>query len=79
MKYEVTVGNIGTVITTDDKGGAERIYSQYVADSLGGIGRAGGEPVILWEDDEIIRHHNGNIDPEMDAALNEILDSPSYE
>lgn len=51
-KYEVIVGNIGTVYSGDNRNKAEKDYKDYVAQSKGGKGRAGGEDVILLIDGE---------------------------
>lgn len=59
MKYQVIVGNIGTVCDTDDRADAIDEYEDYVLFSEQGHGRASGEPVTLFEDGEIIREHEG--------------------
>jgi len=59
MKYQVIVGNIGTVCDTDDLAEATGEYEEYARFSRNGIGRSSGEPVTLFEDGEIIREHEG--------------------
>ena len=62
-RYEVIVGNVGTIF--DETGGArakwnaKKAYLHYVEASLAGTGRAGGEGVVLMEDGEIIAEHFG--------------------
>jgi hypothetical protein len=58
MKYQVIVGNVGTVIDTNNKKEADKTYKQYMHDSDDNIGRVGGEIVTLMEDDEIVREFN---------------------
>jgi len=58
-RHEVTVSNIGSVIVTDDREQGERVFDQYMADSLNGLGRAAGESVHLWEDMIILREYPG--------------------
>jgi hypothetical protein len=62
--YQVIVGNIGTVITTDNKTDAEAAFNEYKAQSESNVGRAGGEPVTLFQDDEIVKEHYGTLDNE---------------
>jgi len=65
-RYEVIVGNIGTIF--DETGGArvkwnaKKAYLHYVEASLAGTGRVGGEGVVLMEDGEIIAEHFGEND-----------------
>lgn len=49
--WAVVVGNIGTVYKGDEYG-ARQAYSDYVAASADGYGRAAGEPVYLTCDGE---------------------------
>lgn len=55
--YQVVVGNIGTVLETEDKAEALRAYSLYTARSLLGTGRAAYEPVTILADDNVVREH----------------------
>lgn len=52
-RYEVIVGNIGSVYVGPDKVEAERKFAEYVSQSKSGAGRAAGEPVTLLEEDEV--------------------------
>jgi hypothetical protein len=52
-KYQVIVGNIGTVIDTNQLKEAIKIYSIYKNQSKGGYGRAGNERVTMMKDGEI--------------------------
>lgn len=52
-KYQVVVGNIGTVVDTDDFGEAKNVFADYEQKSLTGSGRAAGQEVTLFEDGEI--------------------------
>ena len=58
MKYTVIVGNIGTVHTGDYRRKAIFEFVQYRMASKAGTGRAGHEPVTLFEDNEILMEHN---------------------
>ena len=51
-QYMVTVGNIGTVYNGTDRDCAEEYFTSYVKDSNDGYGRAAGEEVVFWIDDE---------------------------
>ncbi len=66
MRYTVIVGNIGQVADTTDNREAVRQYLSYVIDSRNNYGRAAGESVTLFCDDEIIREYVGTIQPEAD-------------
>jgi len=57
MKFEVIVGNIGTVYNGHDESEAYRRYDEYVSQSLQNYGRAAGESVILIFNNEIIKEH----------------------
>lgn len=61
-RYEVIVGNVGTVYDGTGKTIAKTAYLRYVKVSLSGAGRAGGEGVVLMEDGEIIAEHYGEND-----------------
>lgn len=60
MKYQVIVGNIGTVTDTDNKAEATGDYWDYVDLSISDYGRGGNEDVTLMEDGEPIKEHFGN-------------------
>ena len=55
-KYEVIVGNIGTMDYTNGKL-ANECYETYVTLSKNGETRAGGEPVTLLKNGEIVKEH----------------------
>jgi hypothetical protein len=61
-KYEVIVGNIGTVYAGDSLTQALKIYTNYVINSALLIGRAGGESVTLMADDDILAEHVGTVE-----------------
>ena len=52
LPYSVVVGNIGTVIETDNLETARSKYQDYVAISKEKIGKASGEPVYLLQNGE---------------------------
>jgi len=62
-KFEVIVGNIGTVYSGNNFMQAQTRYSSYVKDSRANRGRAAGEAVTLI--------HNGEIRCEYAGTLNE--------
>jgi hypothetical protein len=47
-RYEVVVGNIGTVHTGNNKRKATAVFNSYVRDSERGYGRAAGEHVTMF-------------------------------
>lgn len=48
-KYQVIVGDLGCVWTTDDYHSAEEVFSHYIQDST--------ETVVLMEDNEVLLEH----------------------
>jgi hypothetical protein len=56
-RYHVQVGNIGTVIDTDDPAEARRRYGSYKHLSELGQGRAGNEPVYLFDVEDLVEAH----------------------
>lgn len=56
-KYEVIVGNIGKVFEGSNREEAREMYNTYVRMSKSGKGRPGGEDVVLFCDDEIVKEH----------------------
>ena len=52
MKYKVTVGNIGTVVETNNKSDAMKIFNEYVRQSKNLYGRAANEDVVFWQNEE---------------------------
>lgn len=61
-RYEVIVGNVGTVHDSVYQRDAEQVYVDYVARSQNGLGRAAWESVILMVDGEIVQEHTGTVD-----------------
>lgn len=51
-KYEVTVGNIGSVYRGDDEEEAKKTFAEYDWQAANDYGRAAGEEVCLWVDGE---------------------------
>lgn len=62
--FEVLVGNIGTVLTTEDEVEARNTFEAYVSKSESAYGRASGESVTLMKDGEPIDEHEGSLDHE---------------
>jgi tRNA-dihydrouridine synthase len=52
MKYQVIVGNLGTVVDTDDVEEASQVYARYCFLSRKGYGRCAYENVTLFMDGE---------------------------
>ena len=59
-RYSVIVGNIGQVHEGNKKVEAKKIYALYIAKSKHGEGRCAGEPVTLFNDNEIEAEYFGN-------------------
>jgi len=59
--YEVIVGNIGTVHTTNNLVDAVRVYGIYKKQSQSEVGRAGGEDVSLFKDGELFLGFFGSL------------------
>jgi hypothetical protein len=49
-EYSVVVGNIGTVYRGNNYVDACKVYGVYKRLSHAGVGRAGGEPVVLCDE-----------------------------
>jgi hypothetical protein len=62
LRFEVTVGNIGSVYRSDNSDIAWAKWAEYVEDSKTGLGRAGGEEVVLWDNGEPKLIHEGTVD-----------------
>lgn len=60
VKYQVIVGNIGTVYDGDSYMDAKQAYSEYRKQSRANYGRASGESVTMFENDEIKWEHDGS-------------------
>jgi len=57
-KYQVIVGNVGTVYDGDDKEQALKDYRACISLSRDCVaGRMSGEQVTLFEDGEILKEH----------------------
>lgn len=61
---EVIVGNIGTAYAGPDEAEARRKYAAYVADSKTGLGRSGGESVVLIVNGEVVEEYEGTLNEE---------------
>ena len=59
-KYEIVVGNIGSVYTGNNYHNAKQEYEGWVNISREQYGRAAGEDVTLFEDWEPIMEHIGH-------------------
>lgn len=57
-RFEVVVGNVGTIHRGNNRRTAEREFNAAVRDSKAGNGRSAGEPVTLCEDGEPIREYH---------------------
>lgn len=57
VTYQVLVGNVGAVVTTNDFMTAWNGYEEYVNISKSRTGRAGGESVTLLRGDEVVAEH----------------------
>lgn len=61
-KWEVVVGNIGTVYDGSNGFEATKEYNQYVRLSKDNYGRVAGESVILFRDDDVYKEYYGTIE-----------------
>lgn len=61
-KYQVIVGNIGTVYYGNDYEGASADFDYYVLRSKDGVGAASGESVTMFEDGEPVKEFYGKND-----------------
>lgn len=59
-RWQVVVGNVGTVYDGDHRPTAMSTYIAYRSASLTGKGRAAHEPVTLMRDDEVFRQTEGS-------------------
>lgn len=57
-RYSVTVGNVGTVLSTDVYGDAIDCYNDYCELSEDGYGRVAGEPVTLTHRGEPLKEYH---------------------
>lgn len=58
-KYEVHVGNVGTVHTGHDESAALQAFNEWVKVAQETVSRAAGENVLLMEDGEPMKEHEG--------------------
>lgn len=56
-RYEVIVGNVGSVYAGNDPVMANGVFATYRDDSAAGVGRAAYEPVTLLIEDEIFEEY----------------------
>ena len=61
-KFQVVVGNIGHVYDGNNFMQAQCCYSRYVKASKSNIGRAAGEPVTLFHNNEIRCEYFGTLE-----------------
>jgi hypothetical protein len=59
-RYQVVVGNIGTVYDGNNFMSAWAAFSAYKKQSAKGVGRAAGESVTLFDKDEIRHEYSGS-------------------
>lgn len=59
--YTVIVGNVGEVLCTHSVRDAVRTYKDYVVRSQSNRGRCAGEPVTLFQDEDILYEYHGTI------------------
>jgi hypothetical protein len=64
MRYEVVVGNIGTVYSGSNERQAQKDYVEYVEQSKTNYGRAAGESVTFFKDGEPTHSFVGSIEQE---------------
>jgi len=63
-KYEVLVGNIGTVYSGGSFKEAQQNYIDYIKKSKANVGKAAGEDVTLLKEGEILKEHAGTQEKE---------------
>ena len=61
-RYEVIAGNIGSVYLGNDRAVARERMQTYIEQSKSNSGRAGGESVTLFRNDEIFDEYIGTLD-----------------
>lgn len=61
MTYQIIVGNIGTVYQGPSAKEANKHFDEYVEQSKSNTGRAGGEDVFMFLDDEVVKMFEGNL------------------
>jgi hypothetical protein len=68
-RFEVIVGNIGSVELTDNYGDACKAYGEYKSQSINGYGRASREDVTLFDGGEPRLEHIGESIERFDVEL----------
>lgn len=58
MRYELIVGNVGTVLRTKNGALARVEYGRWRRESNARFGRASGEPVTLMRDGDVLFEHS---------------------
>ena len=66
VKYEVIVGNIGTVYLGSNLVAAKAIWGEYTLRAKANYGRAAGESVAFFEDGELVRELISSVDNEQE-------------
>ena len=66
VKYEVIVGNIGTVYLGSSLMEANAAWGEYKRQSKANYGRAAGESVAFFKDGELVREFIGSVDTEQE-------------
>ena len=60
-QYEVVVSNTGIVFFGSNVTAARRVYTEYVEQSKANYGRAAGEAVVMFRDDDIYMEYVGTL------------------
>jgi len=63
--FEVIVGNIGNVYTGSFRGDAYNRFNTYIQQSKDNYGRAAGENVTMFRNNEIVKEFIGAIDQKL--------------
>jgi hypothetical protein len=58
--FEITVGNVGNVWSGNNYMQACAAFQRWANDSKTGLGRSGGESVVLWRNREPWREYSGS-------------------
>ena len=66
VKYEVIVGNIGTVYLGSSLMEANAAWGEYKRQAKANYGRAAGESVAFFENGELTREFIGSVDTEQE-------------
>ena len=60
--YTVDAGNVGTVYDGNSLSQAKKVYEKYWQMSASGVGRVGGEVIVLFHGEEIIDSYDPDDD-----------------